>query len=247
MRRALLALAGVVVVAGFVFLVMPPYRGGADAGPGARVPEPVRASGLPVVLVPGWFDTGRNLATLRIRFLGAGWAPDQVVALTFRDPTGDNDTHAQELAQAVDSLLLRTSAAKVDIVAHSMGGLATRRYLELRGPAAPVRRVVLLATPNQGTWSAYLAFGDGRDDMVPGSPFLASLNAAPPLPAGVEGLTVRTPLDVHVLPGESGLLPGVPDLEVCCPTHEGLLRDPEVFQVVRRFLADGVVPAGATR
>ena len=147
------------------------------------------------------------------------------MALTFASPTGDNTTHAAELARAVDALLERTGAERVDIVAHSMGGLATRKYLDDLGGAQRVRRVVLLATPNQGTYSAYLSFGGGRDDMIPGSPFLDSLDARPPIPEGVEALTIRTPLDVHILPAESAMLPGVTNVEVCCPTHEGLLRD----------------------
>jgi len=196
---------------------------------------------VPVLLVPGWFDTARELAPLRIRLVSAGWPQDHVVAITFSDPTGSNVVHAQEIARAVDSLLARTGAARVDIVAHSMGGLATREYLEDPGSRGRVRRVVLLATPNEGTYTAYLAFGGGRDEMLPGSPFLDSLNAEPTVPPGVQMMTVRTPLDAHVLPPESARLPGVADVEVCCPTHEGLLRDLEVFRVVRRFLSDGVV------
>jgi hypothetical protein len=77
--------------------------------------------------------------------------------------------------------------------------------------------------------------------MLPGSPFLEALNAVPGAPAGVQMMTVRSPLDAHILPAESGTLPGVPDVEVCCPTHEGLMRDAAVFGVIRRFLEDGVV------
>lgn len=196
---------------------------------------------VPVLLVPGWFDTARELAPLRIRLVAAGWPRDHVHPITFEDPTGSNVAHAREIAAAVDSLLRRTGARRVDIVAHSMGGLATREYLERLGGAERVRRVVLLATPNEGTYTAYLAFGGGRDEMLPGSAFLDSLNAGPSVPPGVQMLTLRTPLDAHVLPPESATLPGVADIEVCCPTHEGLLRDLEVFRIVRRFLSDGVV------
>ncbi len=195
---------------------------------------------VPVLLVPGWFDTARELAPLRIRLVSAGWSERSVVAITFDDPTGSNVAHAREIAEAVDTLLARTGARRVDIVAHSMGGLATREYLKDPEGARHVRRVVLLATPNQGTYTAYLAFGGGRDEMLPGSMFLDSLNAGPPVPPGVEIVTLRTPLDAHVLPPESATLPGAEDVEVCCPTHEGLLRDLEVFRIVRRFLSDGV-------
>lgn len=197
---------------------------------------------VPVVLVPGWFDTGRDLAALRIRLLGAGLAETYVRTLTFAEPTGSNRDHAEELDSVVVELLAGTGAEKVDIVAHSMGGLATRWYLNTRSHA-PVRRVAFLGTPHRGTLSAHLAWGDGRDEMLPDSPFLEALNARPPLPDGVEAITVRTPIDTHVLPGESATLPGVPDHVVCCPTHPGLLEDEEVFVIVLDFL-EGVGATG---
>jgi len=207
-------------------------------GPGPdTVRSEVSQGEVPVILVPGWFDTGRAMAALRIRLLGAGWPPEGILAMTFLESTGGNLDHAAELADSIDGLLARSGAPKVDIVAHSMGGLATRAYL--RGGGAKVRRVIFLGTPQRGTLAAYAAFGEGRTDMLPESPFLAWLDAGPPVPEGVEALTIRSPLDAHVLPGESATLPGVPDHVVCCPTHAGLLQSLEVFGLVRRFLAYG--------
>lgn len=208
-----------------------------DPEAGIPVRTPVRVD-VPVLLVPGWLDNDRDLAALRIRLIGAGWEPEAVATVSFDDPTGSNVDHAREIAVAVDSLERATGSDVVDIVAHSMGGLATRVYL-LEGGRA--RRVVFVASPHRGTWSAFLAWGDGADEMRPDSPFLITLNAAPPVPPGVSALTVRTPLDTHIVPGEHATLDGVPDRSVCCPTHAGLLRDLEAFRVIRRFLADGVV------
>lgn len=191
---------------------------------------------MPVLVVPGWFETGRDLAAMRIRLRAAGWPASHVASVTFADPVGGNVEHARELATAVRELMDASGSEQVDIIAHSMGGLATRRFLRDGDDASAVRRVVFLGTPHDGTWSAYLAWGDGRDEMMPGSPFLDSLNALPSVPDGVEALTVRTPIDTHVLPGTSATLAGVPDTVVCCPTHEGLLDDLEVFRVVADFL-----------
>lgn len=195
---------------------------------------------VPVLLVPGWADTGADVAVLGVRLRAAGWPADHVLAVTFARPAGSNREHAREVAVAVDSLLARTGAAKVDVIAHSMGGLSTRAYL--REEPGKVRRVVFLATPHRGTWAAYFAFGEGRGEMLPGSDFLRDLNADPPVPPGVEAFTVRTLLDTHVLPGGSATLPGVPDWTVCCDTHWSLKHDPAVFEVVRNFLRHGVMP-----
>lgn len=199
------------------------------------VPEPP-APVVPVLMVPGWFRTGAAFAGLRARMLGAGWTEDEIAAITFADRTGSNHEHALEIAAAADSLLARTGAARVDIIAHSMGGLATRLFL--RGHAGKVRRVVFLATPQRGTWSAYLAFGEGRAEMLPGSPFLDSLNAAPPLPPGVEAMTIRTLVDAHIIPGSSATLPEVRDMVVCCPRHEAISNDLEVFRAIVAFLRE---------
>ena len=207
-------------------------------GPGAALQEEG-----PVLLVPGWSDTGRAMAALRIRLVSAGWDPERVAVLTFNEPAGGNRAHARELGDSVDAVLARTGADRMDVVAHSMGGLATRAYLREHG-GGKVRRVVFLATPQRGTLAAYLAFGRGRYDMIPDSPFLQWLNAGPPVPMGVEAITVRTFLDAHVLPSESGTLEGVEDHVVCCPTHAGLLDSLEVFRILRRFLEDGPLPQG---
>lgn len=195
----------------------------------------------PVLLVPGWLDTGRDLAALRIRFLASGWSDEQVFTLTFQQATGSNRDHAYEIATAIDSLRTRTGSSEVDIVAHSMGGLATRWYL-LRDSDEAVRRVAFIGSPHRGTRSAHLAWGGGRPEMMPDSPFLDTLNTEAPAPAGVEAITIRTVIDTHILPGESATLPGVEDHEICCPTHAGLLDDAEVFEIVRDFLEHGVRP-----
>ncbi|MDX1495481.1 MAG: hypothetical protein R3253_15545, partial [Longimicrobiales bacterium] len=205
---------------------------------GAVDPTPDRSASsgeVPVLLVPGWLDTARDLAALRIRFLGAGWPEGHVVAVSFEEPTGSNREHARELAAVIDSVLEATGAPEVDIVAHSMGGLATRWYLRGRSDA-PVRRVAFVGSPHRGTIAAHLAWGGGREEMMPDSPFLDTLNAEAPSPEGVEAITVRTVVDTHIVPGESATLPGVPDYELCCPTHAGLIRDDEVFRIVLEFL-----------
>lgn len=193
------------------------------------------ADHTPVVLVPGWSDGAEELAPLQDRFLAAGWPSHAVHSVEFEDPEGSNVVHAEELATSVRSLLDRTGASRVDIVAHSMGGLAVRQYLQDDG-ASSVRKVVFLATPHRGTVSANVAWGDGAREMEPGSVFLQDLMRAPLLPGGVIAITIRTPLDLHIVPGDNATLPGVPDVEVCCPTHAGLLDDDDTFRAIQRFL-----------
>jgi triacylglycerol lipase len=224
-----------VVMAAVVAVAAVPARPASVDVPrsGVSVPD----GPVPVVLVPGWSDDEAALLELRGRFTRAGWQEASVLALSFEDPVGSNRDHAREIAQAVVALKARTGAERIDVVAHSMGGLATRYFLG-NGGDQHVRRVVFLATPHQGTLSAHFAWGAGAREMQPRSPFLLSLLRGQPVPSGVRAITIRTPLDLHVVPPESATLPGVPDLRVCCPTHAGLLTDEGTFELIARFLKD---------
>ena len=100
-----------------------------------------------------------------------------------------------------------------------------------------------------GTASTYsvlwlVAWGDGARETYPGSDFLMTLMEGRPVPEGIDAVTIRTPLDLHILPPESALIPGIRDLQVCCPTHAGLLEDGGVFRVIEGFLRpeEGAAP-----
>lgn len=205
---------------------------------GAQLTGPIPPPARPVLLVPGWSDDAQDLEPLLRRFLEAGWSGAQVEALEFENPVGSNREHAGEVARAVDRLLARTGAPEVDVVAHSMGGLAVRAYLLAMGGGERVRRAVFLATPHRGTFAAYLAWGEGGEEMVPGSEFLLDLNEQGTVPRDVRTVTIRTPMDLRVIPRSSATLPtpGIVNLEICCPSHAGLLDDEDTFLRIRNFL-----------
>ncbi|MBI4545012.1 MAG: alpha/beta fold hydrolase [Gemmatimonadetes bacterium] len=202
----------------------------------AREPEPLALT--PVLLVPGWQDRAAHLEPLRARFLAHGWPADAARAIGFREPVGSNAAHAAEIAAAVDTLRRRTGAQRVDIVAHSMGGLAVRYYLSYLGGSNYVRRVVFLATPHQGTWLAYLGWGQGGREMRPGSALLERLNRGRIVPAGVRAISIRTPADLRVFPRHSTQIAHALNLRVCCPSHPGLIRDRRAFETVKQALLD---------
>jgi pimeloyl-ACP methyl ester carboxylesterase len=192
----------------------------------------------PILLVPGWSDRPRVMRRLHRRFVAAGWPPAAVHTVEFRDRFGSNVEHAAEVAEAAASLLSRATVPVLDIVAHSMGGLAVRRYLA--ETPCPVRRAVFLGTPHAGTWAAVVAWGGGRREMMPGSEFLRTLPAIPP---GVACTTIRTPLDLRIFPGTSARVRGARDIVIRLTTHQGMLRSGAVFESIRAAL---LAPEGAT-
>lgn len=191
---------------------------------------------VPVLLVPGWGDNAPDLERFVVRLIESGWPQSRVSALTFENPVGSNRDHAEEVARAVEMLRSLTGAERVDVVAHSMGGLALRYFLQFDEGNANVRRAVFLGTPHRGTVAAMLAWGDGGREMVPGSDFLNRLNDGVGLPEELEALAIRTPVDLRVIPGSSAMLPGARNLEICCPTHPGLVEDDDTIQAVIHFL-----------
>ena len=75
---------------------------------------------------------------------------NELFGLTVSESKDENiDTYALRLKESIDYVLYMTGNDKVDIVAHSMGGLVTRRYLQIFG-TKNVGTVILIGTPNKG-------------------------------------------------------------------------------------------------
>ncbi len=91
------------------------------------------------------------------------------------------DTYAIRLKEIIEIVKERTNKPKVNIVAHSMGGLVARRYMQIFGDSY-VNKLIMIATPNKGIRGSvanYCGFiGENREcqDMLEGSLFLNKLN-----------------------------------------------------------------------
>ncbi len=90
--------------------------------------------------------------------------------------------YGDRLSEIVDKVLYFSGKNKIDIVAHSMGGLVTRDYIENKGGMNRVNKLILIATPNNGTegyiktYCGNLHPGPECVDMKKGSEFLRDLN-----------------------------------------------------------------------
>ena len=153
---------------------------------------------------------------------------------------GDIRDSAGLIARKVESIVAQTGIARVDIVGHSMGGLVGLDYLKRLGGRHRVRRLIMLGTPAQGTWSALLGLvtaplGLASLQLLPGSPFLREL-AERPLPEGADVVSIGAVRD-WLAPLSSTVLDGV--RHIALPTgHSGLLVDAEVAEVVVGILRE---------
>src|SRR3989338_2397738 len=91
------------------------------------------------------------------------------------------DTYALRLKDLIDIVKERTSKPKVNIIAHSMGGLVARRYMQIFGDD-DIDKLIMLATPNKGIADAISDYcgliGENREcaDMDENSLFINKLN-----------------------------------------------------------------------
>lgn len=92
------------------------------------------------------------------------------------------DTYAIRLKDTIDLVKQKTGKEKVIIISHSMGGLVSRRYLQIFGEN-DVEKFIMIATPNNGIDGSIARYcyltGSNKecDDMKKGSLFLKKLSA----------------------------------------------------------------------
>lgn len=60
------------------------------------------------------------------------------------------DDSAQLLSQAVDTILAQAAVSRVRVIAHSLGGLVTRAYIQDHGGSAHVDKLLAFGTPHWG-------------------------------------------------------------------------------------------------
>src|SRR3989344_4177140 len=112
------------------------------------------------------------------------------------------DTYSKRLADDIEKVKQRTGRKKVNIVAHSMGGLVARNYIKNYGGESSVNKLIMIGTPNHGVYGqvadncdkAVGIFNTGAPiecaEMINGSPFLNNLNSGDETFGNVEYYTI---------------------------------------------------------
>ncbi len=131
----------------------------------------------PVILVPGimgsWNVLGRwqidpifhTYDNLMEALIAAGYKEDSLLEpepnlFTFPyNWRSDNNNTAGLLKEKIEQVKSLTGASKVDLVAHSMGGLVARSYIQGSNYQDDVDQLVFLGTPHLGAAESYLRYG----------------------------------------------------------------------------------------
>lgn len=189
------------------------------------------------ILVPGFKDDIHFLAKLAKRLEAAGFVAECI------SPQPSNGAAPIELlaGQVARAITARFAPEQpLNLVGFSMGGLICRTYVQHLGGSTRTRRLITLATPHQGTYSAYLLNRPAGYQMRPGSAFLATLNEDLAALARVRVTSIWTPLDVTIVPAHSSRLPIGEMVAIWSPFHATLPSDPRVVQAVVRALRQPV-------
>jgi pimeloyl-ACP methyl ester carboxylesterase len=120
---------------------------------------------VPVILVWGWNGCAENWDLIK------SWLETDGHTVTILDY--DDSQYATVGANTLSSCVMDFNSQgypKVDIIAHSFGGIASRTYIEEMGGDQKVRNLIMIATPNHGTRLA-----DYLTGTLPNDPYENSL------------------------------------------------------------------------
>jgi len=248
-RRVLVVVTVLIVVAGGAAAAVAAASGG--SGPAAAGYPPQDRPG-PVLLVPGYGGQVSSLFPLAARIRATG-RQATVISLP-GNGTGDLNADASVLNAAVNRAL-QDGAPSVDVIGYSAGGVVVLLWAKHDDGSAKARRVVTLGSPFHGAQIAAGAEGFvpgacpvACQQLVPGSPLLAGLDATP-VPYRPRWLSLWTTDDQVVTPPTSARLPGAVNVAVqsVCPaeriSHDQLPSNPVVTAMVLQAIGPGPLRA----
>jgi triacylglycerol esterase/lipase EstA (alpha/beta hydrolase family) len=153
---------------------------------------------------------------------------------------GSIDDYAPLIEARVRELCAATGAARIAIVAHSMGGLAARAWMRRydTGGSARVATLVTLGTPHHGTALARFGPGANAVQMRRDSPWLRALAAGETGDVRARIVSLYTHHDNIVAPQESSVLAGARNVAFGGVGHVALGSNPRVLAEVLRILRE---------
>jgi pimeloyl-ACP methyl ester carboxylesterase len=196
--------------------------------------RPSRGS-RPILFIHGIFHNPTALTYLRQKLAWQGWRHFEEINLftTLRSVR----RNAHEVARRVEKMRRKYSVSEVDIVAHSMGGILARYYVQLMEGDGIVRHLVTLGTPHRGTdWSRYSPLPHLRE-LAPESRTITALEQAP-TPQRTRATAIAGNLDLFMIPRGCHWWGGARNVLLRGVGHAGLLFSKRVAQILVDQLED---------
>jgi pimeloyl-ACP methyl ester carboxylesterase len=105
---------------------------------------------LPVLLIHGYYE-GPEVWEAWLNELQNDGITAEAVEFEFDDQCGTSASHAQELVEIVNRFKDDRQVDKINIVAHSKGGLDARLYLANDLSNTDIANLIMIGTPNHGS------------------------------------------------------------------------------------------------
>jgi len=195
-----------------------------------RAPVYVAGAGPPIVLMPGVIANSSCMFVIYWRLKRLGYENIYTV-----DPPLMGNIHAATRAIASRLRAIADACGGQELlgIAHSRGGLVMRHCLRDIDDIS-WRGMITLGTPHGGTRLAAMVTTSGTSELIPGSAFLASLDAVTKSHA-VEIHAIYTTMDAMILPSHHAAYSGGGDVFYSVG-HNGLLFSAEVFTRIAAYL-----------
>ena len=189
---------------------------------------------LPLLLIHGYQCNRGFWLELRGRLERAGW---QVGTISLDPVFSDIDGYVEQVARRIEEVCAAAGTEQLILVGHSMGGLVSRAYRRRHGNAR-VAKLVTLGSPHHGSKLAVLGLGENGRQMVPGSAWLAGLNAPGVVPLPAATVSIYSCQDNYVMPQDSSLLDGAKVVPLAGIGHLEMAFSPEIERRLLAALAD---------
>lgn len=195
---------------------------------------PADAAGRRGLLLVHGFLCNRGVWNPWLERLHAQGVP--FVALNLEPVFGSIDDYVLPIEAAVQRLERATGLAPV-VVAHSMGGLALRRWWVERGLDASVHHAVTIATPHRGTWLARFALSPNGRQMRQHSAWLQALAQREPAERYARFTCFYGHCDNIAFPPSTATLPGADNRHLAGVAHVDMAQRPEPWVAVQSWLS----------
>ena len=195
---------------------------------------PASAQGHRGLLLVHGFVCNRGLWNPWLARLHANGTP--CIAVNLEPVFGSIDDYVAIIEAAVARVEAATGLAPV-IVAHSMGGLALRRWRAESRNAARVHHAITIGTPHHGTWLARFALTPNGREMQFDSPWLQDLMRRELNHAALPLTCFYGHCDNIVFPPSTATLEGADNRHLPGVAHVHMATRPEPWDEALRWLS----------
>jgi len=199
---------------------------------GSDRPRPAGAR-RPVVLIHGWSLNRASMALLAARLRRDG---RDVYTVNYPSLLSDTDAKAAHLAVTLRRIAAESASEKVDVVAHSLGGVLIRAVACHHAGLGLLGNVVTLGSPHRGCALAVLLDGFGLRQLRPRSRYLERLAADDTMASSVNVAALASKFDAIAFPLECCEYRQAPNVNIEGVGHHGLLLSEQVYTIVKENL-----------